>query len=355
MNYQDYRTLTLNGQRLKEHELLAYCFDSSEEYMHDIGSFLKEWLDDKTTLTIKTSGSTGEAKQISVEKNQMLGSAALTAAYFKFEKGQTALLALPISYIAGKMMVVRALYSGLNLLCQKPNTNPVSLLSNVAVIDFAPFTPMQMYKVKDTKNIRKILLGGAPLTQEAEEKMQVLKAGIFLGYGMTETLSHVALRRINGENRSEVYRVLEGISIRTDDRDCLIVKAPFLPKPVFTNDVVEIKSKRTFVWKGRTDYVVNSGGIKLFPEEIEKKVASFIFDRFFFAGLPDEKLGQKLCLFIERETYSDSEKADLIKKIAQVVEVYEKPREIYTVSEFKTTSSGKIRRDESIKNISTEL
>lgn len=355
MNYQDYRTLTLNGQRLKEDELLAYCFGSSEEYIRDIGSFLKEWLDDKATLTVKTSGSTGDAKQISVEKNQMLGSAALTAAYFKFEPGQTALLALPISYIAGKMMVVRALYSDLDLLCQKPNTNPVSLLPNATVIDFAPFTPMQMHKVRDTKNIRKILLGGAPLTQDAEKKMQVLQADIFMGYGMTETLSHVALRPINGENRSEAYRVLEGVSIRTDDRGCLIVEAPFLRNPVLTNDVVEIKSKRAFVWKGRTDHVVNSGGVKLFPEEIEKKVASFIFERFFFAGLPDEKLGQKLCLFIERETYSDSEKADLIKKITQVVEVYEKPREIYTIPEFKTTSSGKIRRDESIKNVSQKL
>lgn len=349
MNYSEYRTLILNGKRLKDEELLRFCRQSGEAYLNEIGVFLEEWLDEADTIKIQTSGSTGTPKEILVKKNQMLSSAAMTAAYFGFERGQKALLALPVSYIAGKMMVVRALFSGLNLICQKPNSDPISLLEEGDVIHFAPFTPMQMQNVEDTKGIRKILLGGSDLSLRMEDRLQPLSAEIFMGYGMTETLSHIALRRVNGPEKSRVYEALKGVKIGVDDRDCLNAEVPFLEQPVQTNDVIDLKSESYFVWKGRADHVINSGGVKLFPEEIERKIASVIPQRHFVSAVPDGVLGEKLCLFIEGETYSGEDYARLVDEIESLVTEYENPREIYFIEKFVSTASGKIQRKSTVQ------
>lgn len=348
MNYLRYDTIQLNGLHLKGNEIIGYCTQTGQSNMLLLADFIGEWLNDDPNIRLQTSGSTGKPKTISVSKNQMLESAAMTANYFDFKAGQTALLCLPMSYIAGKMMVVRALLSKLNLKCIEPGNSPIAFLPDDLSIDFAPLIPMQLSRVKDSKTIRKILLGGGPVDSRLEEDMQALQAEIYHGYGMTETLSHVAIRSINGKKRSENYHALAGITFKVDERGCLIIHVPFLKEPVHTNDMVHLLDERTFVWKGRADFVVNSGGIKLFPEGIEKKLSTLIPERFFLFGLPDEKLGEKLCLFMEGKQY-ESDRFDRLKTaINNILEKYERPKRIFFIDEFQSTASGKIKRADSV-------
>lgn len=349
MNYADYKTLFINGQRLEGSEIITYCQESHHANLKYLGEFVREWLNDETVIELNTSGSTGTPKTIRVRKSQMLQSAAMTATFFGFAAGQTALLCLPISYIAGKMMVVRALYSGLNLYCIEPGSAPLSGLPEGVVIDFAPLTPMQLVGIENTPSVRKILLGGSPVPLAVEEKLQLFGSEVYQGYGMTETLSHVAIRRVNGPGRSDIYTALPGIVLETDDRNCLVIQAPFLSEKVYTNDVAELIGNQRFIWKGRADHVINSGGIKLFPEEIEKKIFPLIIGQYFIAGLPDNRLGEKLVLFVDGEAYGKDETELLSDEISKVVHKYEKPREIIFVRNFITTASGKINRQATIR------
>jgi O-succinylbenzoic acid--CoA ligase len=208
MTFQDCQELTINGERLVGNEIVDFCSKHKEKNVQALGEFMSEWLRDSPRIQVKTSGSTGIPKLIGVEKNQMLASAAATAQFFGFEAGQTALLCLPMSYIAGKMMVVRALLSKLNLICIEPCNAPLSLLEKETAIDFVPLTPMQLKGTVDTHGIRKILLGGGAVSPDMEVFFQKLNAAIYLGYGMTETLSHVALRRLNGVEKTDIYHAL---------------------------------------------------------------------------------------------------------------------------------------------------
>ena len=344
MNYQAINTLTINGVKLHGNAIADFCRESTREDLQQLGLFVKEWLSNNDFIELKTSGSTGDPKIMLVEKNQMLASAALTAGYFEFQKGQHALLCLPVQYIAGKMMVVRSMLSGLNLICLPPSGNPLSALPAGAVIDFAPLLPMQLEAATSTENIKTILLGGAPAAPQLEKRIQSCPSKIFHGYGMTETLSHVALRRVNGPLHSDVYEALQGIEFEKDERGCLVIHVPFLRTSVITNDVVELLSTTTFTWKGRIDFVVNSGGIKLFPEEIERKIATQISYPFFIAGIPDERFGEQLCLFIESGDL-DEKQINFLKTTLQChLDKYEMPRHIFTTEKFIKTNSGKINR-----------
>lgn len=350
MNFEKYQTLTINGHALTGLEITEYCKKSDQPNIRLLGAFMAEWLSDKPFIEVKTSGSTGTPKIISVEKNQMLQSASMTASYFGFESGQTALLCLPLNYIAGKMMVVRALFSGLNLFCIEPDNDPLSKLPASQIIDFAPLIPMQLKNATGTENIRKILLGGSAIEPSLEDKIQELKAEVYHGYGMTETLSHVAVRRLNGEFKSDVFKALPGIYFDLDDRDCLIINIPYFKDLVYTNDVVDLIDDQQFVWKGRADNVINSGGVKLFPEEVEKKLAAILISPFFVAGLPDERFGEKLCLFVEGTAADDESLRQMKTMIEQALDKYEKPRDIFFIPQFIYTESGKIRREETMRN-----
>lgn len=344
VNHLQYDTLTLNGKILKGSGIVTYCRESGYEHLSQLGLFVKEWLSDSPLISIQTSGSTGAPKSIIVRKEQMLASAAMTAKFFGFAKVQSALLCLPVEYIAGKMMVVRALLSGLNLICVPPDAHPLSSLPENTMLDFAPLLPMQLEDATPSQKIKKILLGGAPVDPALEQKLQNFPASIFHGYGMTETLSHVAIRCVNGKERSDKYVALEGIHFETDERGCLIIHASFLEKAVLTNDVVALESSREFVWKGRADFVVNSGGVKLFPEEIEKKMVGLIREKYFLMGLPDKRLGEQLCLFIEGESYEKEKLQNLEHDMATRLSKFEKPKKILFISKFEVTLSGKIKR-----------
>lgn len=347
-HFSGYNKLTLNGVPLQGKEIVDYCYNQDENFLLEVGKFMEEWLSPDPFIELKTSGSTGIPKMMKAEKARMLFSASLTAKYFNFQPNQNALLCLPVHYIAGKMMIVRALLSSLNLLCVPPSGNPVASLPYNFQIHFAAMIPMQLQQSLHNpklKQVKKILLGGGPVSLKLLDQLREVDADIFLGYGMTETLSHIALQQINVKNSVPAFTPLPGIGLKTDDRGCLVISSKeLLPEPIVTNDLVEFIDQGKFIWKGRFDNVINSGGIKLMPEPIEIKLQSFLNHSFFIAGIPDERLGEKLVLVIEGKPFDKRELNELKAKLKRSLDKFEVPKEVFFIDHFLQTSSGKINR-----------
>ena len=346
--FLQYNSITLNGTLLHGDQAVDHCHKSNDLFLKEVGNFLKNWFHHDPYIQLQTSGSTGVPKIILVHKDQMLVSAGATAAYFNFQTGDNALLCLPVKYIAGKMMIVRALFSKLNLICINPSQNPVRHLPVDTIIDFAAMIPMQLkegIELPSIKNIKKILLGGGPMDAELVEKCQFIRAQIYHGYAMTETLSHIALRKVNGEKASEFYTALPGIELQKDKRGCLVINAPgLLNEALITNDIVEFIGTNQFIWKGRYDNVINSGGIKLIPENIELKMQAFLNRRFILTGMEDAFLGEKMILIIEGESFNNKESALLEEEMKLKLGKYEIPKQVFFVKQFIETKSGKINR-----------
>lgn len=320
---------------------------SPAEWKKNLMYFLIDWLADNETMIAQTSGSTGEPKKIKLEKENMEASAQMTLDFFGLNAGDTALLCLPINYIASKMMVVRAAIGKLDLFCIPPSLNPISTLT--PQIDFAAITPAQLAELLKTdegteflKTIRILLLGGGIIPDVLEEKTRNLTTEIWHSYAMTETMSHIALRKVNGPGRSPYFTTLPGVQVTKNDDQCLTITAPHLG--VFdlqTNDLVHI-TEEGFLVLGRKDNIVNSGGVKLFPETIEKKLSPFIEETFFIGSVPDEQLGEKLMLFVESD---DESKRNALEEIMhRELTGFDIPKGIIFKSAFPRTESGKIIR-----------
>ena len=310
---------------------------------NDVNQFISEWYSTNIEMDLKTSGSTGKPKSISVKKDWMQNSAELTRKTFGLKKGDSALLCMPMKYVAGKMMVVRALELGLDLKVVEPSSNPLKNMDEI--IDFAAMVPLQLENsLNDLDQVKTLIVGGGQVSQQLIEKLQKISTQIFETYGMTETLTHVAIKPLNGPNISDLFRALDGIRFEKDDRGCLAIHASALnPVPIVTNDLVELIDENSFRWLGRFDNVINSGGIKIIPEVVEAKLLSIIpNNRFFINGESDESLGEKVVLVVE---------GNVIEISFDSLEKFEKPKEIYFISEFLETESGKIRRGETLKII----
>lgn len=346
------RELTINGQHYSEKQLIEHCnermINTNLQWERDVFSFILEWLNSETTVLAKTSGSTGEPKRIRLSKQQMLNSAKLTGVFFDFKKGQTALLCLSPNFIAGKMMVVRAFLWQLNLILVEPNGHPMQTLQTN--IDFAAMIPLQVKNSLEEGDkinlIRNLLIGGGAVDLSLENQLQHIATSCYSSYGMTETVSHVAIRRLTGENKSICYQGLGEVIFSVDERGCLCIHAPaILNEDLQTNDLVDLKNEREFCWLGRFDNVVNSGGIKLFPEQIEEKIQKVIDYPFFLAGIFDEHLGQKLVLVVEKSGQDSDLRSILLEKTKSLLEKYEQARDVIFISEFKRTPNGKVQRD----------
>lgn len=312
---------------------------SGENWQQEIQNFINEWFSDSEFIISKTSGSTGIPKEIKIPKSAMKMSAEMTGKFFGLNPGNSALLCMPVNFIAGKMMVVRAIELKLKLYCVEPKSK--INLEFIDEIDFVPMTPMQVENsFEELHKIKILLIGGAPLSDELRTELLPLKMQSYESYGMTETITHIALKEISREN----FTVLENIKIHQDERDCLIIQTPYFDEEIITNDIVEIKNEYEFKWLGRFDNVINSGGIKLFPEQIESKLKTLIPEEFLISSLPDSTLGQKLILIIESQTFSFQLPASSLSK-------FEIPKEIYFVEKFPRTESGKIMRNEILKLI----
>lgn len=320
--------------------LLAQSYlDSEEEYKRHFGKFVLEWFDDKDFIALMTSGTTGKPKQIYLKKEAMVNSALATAEFFALDEGCKALHCLPTQYIAGKMMLVRAIICGWQLDLVKPDSHPLD--GNDKKYDFAAMVPLQVENsIDQLYRVKKTIIGGAKLNPILAEKLKALPVSLYETYGMTETVTHIAAKKV----QEQAFSVLPGIIITTDDRNCLLIEAPRVSEEkIVTNDVVEIVDGTQFIWLGRYDNVINSGGVKLFPERIEEKLSGKISNRFFVIGTPDASLGEKLVLVIEAAPFVIS------PDVFDGLDKFEKPKEIVFVPKFSETATGKIKRLDSIK------
>jgi O-succinylbenzoic acid--CoA ligase len=329
----------LNGFHLDRKDLcrVAYSFiKEGEDYEKSVGDFILDWFDKKTYLELNTSGTTGTPKIIRIEKQAMVNSALATGDFFNLNPGDKALHCLPTKYIAGKMMFVRSFILGLDMDFVAPSSHP--MLHNNTKYDFVAMVPLQAQNsLTELKNVKKMIIGGAKMSKPLEKSLSKLKMETYETYGMTETITHIAAKKI-GE---KYFTTLPNIKISQDDRNCLVIDAPKISNDtIVTNDLVELINENQFGYLGRIDNVINSGGIKLIPEQIEDKLSNKIHSRFFVTGIQDPVLGEKLIVVIE------GEKQDLDESTFDELDKYEKPKEIFYVSKFIETQNGKIKRKE---------
>lgn len=319
----------------------------------NIRSFLAEWWDEKEHITVQTSGSTGIPKKIQLEKAKMLNSAKMTIDYFKLNAGTKALLCLPAQFIAGKMMLVRAIAGSWKLTAVNPDANPLRSFQDEENFDFAAMTPLQVENsisnpetAKKFTRIKKIIIGGGECSSELIRRLQHFPNECFATYGMTETITHVAVRPLNGKNASESFTLLKGIRCNIDERNCLWIDAPHLSaQPLQTNDIVEFTDLNKFKWIGRYDNVINSGGLKLFPELIEKKIEDLITDRrFYISSESDQKLGKKVVLVLEGPPFDPHTEKLLLNHLKDILPKNHSPKSVRYLLRFEETKNGKIKR-----------
>ncbi len=359
-----HKQFTLNGKSFENgKELLTF----SKIVSNTVHSFLRTWFDDSDAIAVSTSGSTGKPKIIYLKKEYMVNSALATGAYFKIFEDTKALLCLSPDYIAGKMMLVRAIVLGWQLDIVEPTSNPLAFTKKS--YDFCAMVPLQVENsLNELYKIKKVLVGGAPVSTQLIAKIKDVPTEVFATYGMTETITHIAVKRLNHHQhtasgfpappkthtlKEPYFNVLPTVKISTDPRNCLVIDAPKVSdKQIITNDIVELVSDTKFRWLGRYDTVINSGGIKLIPELIEKKLAQLIKQRFFVAGISDEQLGEKLVLIIENKNNILNKKyiQDLNSQLSTLnsLDKYEVPKTIYTVKQFVETPTKKIQRQQTL-------
>lgn len=343
-----YKYIALNGKRYRIDEYESWCYAlSSDEEDEKLRQFFKEWADESDFILGKTSGSTGDPKTIKLSKRAMLASAELTNSFFNLKAGDSILLCLSVNYIAGKMMLVRAIAGGLNVVVAKPSSEP-DWKGSVAL---AAMVPMQVQQLLSSAKGRKalsmvenLIVGGSPLSRDCAEKLSDLPVNAYMTYGMTETVSHVALSKIGRGTRS-VYTAMNGVRFSLDERGCLVISAPHLSEvDVVTNDVAELISDFSFVWKGRFDNVINTGGVKVHPEVVEDSLRGMIDRRFYVMAEPDVKFGEIVVLKIEGTPLSDDLLRKLQSDMARRLSKFERPKKILFLAKFRETDSGKVIR-----------
>ncbi|WP_326980929.1 AMP-binding protein [Chryseobacterium sp. MYb264] len=318
------------------------------DFEKKIDQFLEEWFSTSETVKVQTSGSTGTPKVFDIEKNKMVNSAIMTCNFLGLKEGDTALICLPIEYISGKMMVVRSVVRKLRLIITEPSLHPLENLETE--VDFCAMTPLQVENSLDKLYvIKNLIIGGAAVSESLKSKIvQALKHSkaqtkIFETYGMSETLSHIGLKQIAPQSE-DYFTVFENVEISTDERGCLKIFAPNVNAEVLqTNDLVEINNEKEFKFLGRIDNVINSGGVKIFPEQLETLVKKEIPNEVIFLGIDDESLGQKLIAVIEGNS------SELINQKLSTInyqQKFHKPKEIIFVKEIPRTPNGKVNRIE---------
>lgn len=347
--------------------------------------FLSEWNNDSDRVLVHTSGSTGKPKPMMVEKKRMLNSARITCDFLGLKPGDSALLCMSLDYIAGKMVVVRSIERHLHLISVSPSGHPLKDINLKDAneknangeITFAAMVPMQVYNTLQVPeererltHVRHLIIGGGAIDASLEKELRSLPGNIAIWstYGMTETLSHIALRRINGAEASEWYQPFDSVKISQTDEGCLVIDAPLVcAETLVTNDIVEIESyiynkvekhekveKLRFRIKGRKDNVICSGGIKIQIEEVEALLKPHLEKPFMIAKKKDEKFGEIAVLLTEDEDLKKVEatirrllsgKSDDSNKSSEFKShKYWIPREFRYVEHLPLTETGKPKR-----------
>ena len=348
-------TIKLNGEIFNRENIagLKTNYESTNSWKSVVYDFLVNWFDDSDFIVSHTSGSTGTPKEIRLTKTAMRNSARMTNAFFGLDATKTVLLCMPASYIAGKMMLVRAIVGGFNLIVVEPKANPFENID--FPIDFTAITPYQLnhsVKTLKTKMVQNIIVGGGHVNAKLEALAAEIPASMYETYGMTETASHIALRCFNGNQKSDYFTVLNGVSIRQDERACLVISASHLAdNELTTNDIVELKDSKSFRWLGRVDSVINSGAVKIFPEQLEKKLETFISSNFFITSIPDDLLENKVVLVIESDEFTSEKTSELTTFFEGNLSRYEIPKQIIYLPAFIYSESNKILRKETLSSI----
>lgn len=316
-----------------------------------LDEFVSDWQSDSPTLLVHTSGSTGKPKPMLVEKRCMEASARITCGFLGLRAGDTALLCMPLDFIAGKMVVVRSLVWGLRLVAVEPSGHPLKGLTESPT--FAAMVPMQVYnslKVEEERrllrDIKHLIIGGGAVNSDMAEELRGFPNAVWSTYGMTETLSHIALRRLSGAEASEWYEPFDGVGVTTSADGCLVIDAPAVcAQPLVTNDIAEIAPDgRRFRIRGRRDNVVCSGGLKLQIEDMEARLQPHLNVPYMISKRPDDKFGEAVVLLAV---------TDDMESVCEVCRKhmprYEQPRYFLAVSELPMTPTGKPARAEAMK------
>lgn len=341
--------LLLEGTVYTSEEIARLVAEGAENHpsaLWDLYLFLNEWFNDSPVMTVHTSGSTGTPKELTVRKDQMMQSARLTCEYLNLQAGDTALLCMNLRYIGAMMVVVRSLVAGLNLIVRPASGHP--LFDVCRPLKFAAMVPLQVYNTLHTLEERErlkqtdiLIIGGGAVDEALAADCQSLPTAVYSTYGMTETLSHIALRRLNGDAASEHYHPFYSVELSLSPENTLVIKAPLVCDIVLqTNDIARIYPDGSFTVSGRKDNIINSGGIKIQAEEVEKLLRPLVFAAFVVTSVPDPRLGQALTLLVAGELDTES----LKKSFSSVLAPYYRPKHIFIVPSIPQTGNGKIDR-----------
>ena len=326
--------------------LVAEGAENCPPALWDLYFFLEKWFDASPVIIVHTSGSTGTPKELVVRKDRMMQSARLTCEFLNLQAGDTALLCMNLRYIGAMMVVVRSLVAGLNLIVRPASGHPLSDIEEP--LRFAAMVPLQVYntlRVPEEKERLEqtdiLIIGGGAVDDSLEAEMSALPTAVYSTYGMTETLSHIALRRLNGDTASKHYYPFPTVELSLSAESTLVIKAPLICGEVLqTNDIACLYPDGSFTIAGRKDNVINSGGIKIQAEEMEKRLRPFIPVPFVVTSVPDPRLGQALTLLIAGQV----DVRELESKLQTVLDAYHRPRHIFMTESIPQTENGKTDR-----------
>lgn len=331
-------------------ELLELKNQTPEGIYRDLYTFLYAWFSEGETMKVQTSGSTGVPKVMEVSKRAMMNSACRTCRFLELQEGDSLLLSMNLKYIGAQMMVVRALVGGLRVLLQEPCAHPLAAVQER--IDFLSMVPMQLASSLQREAERNVLqaakvviVGGGAVDSQLEEQLQALPCRVYSTYGMTETLSHIAMRPLNGPERSDRYYPLPGVTLSLSARDTLVIEVPDVcAGQLETNDCVTLYPDGSFVVKGRMDNVINSGGVKIQIEEDERLLQGVLSFPFAITSVPDSFYGERVVLLAEHPELSAKETDEYLVLLKQTLPRYHAPRDIIFVRSLPRTENGKIDR-----------
>lgn len=319
---------------------------------------IQDWLNNKPSFSFTTSGSTGIPKPIELSRVQMEASAQGTIEALPLTQAEHFFVCMNTAFIGGAMLIVRALMLDATITLQEPTGNPLQLIPKEHPYTFASFAPLQLFPIlKNEHNeqsklnrFKNVLVGGGVIDSLLENKLVTLNVKVYHTYGMTETVSHIALKELG---RQESFTALPGVQLKTDDRDCLAIRCAATNNEwVQTNDVVDLVNGHSFNILGRADEVINSGGIKIWPAKVEQAIRDQLgttITNLFVYGLPDAKLGQQLIAVIETDMKNAI--TTLPVKLGAQLSKYEIPRQYFTLPAFCYTPTGKINKVETLKMI----
>jgi O-succinylbenzoic acid--CoA ligase len=343
----DYQNLTITIEGVT-YEKENFCADAlpsfalKSPFYRELYLFLKDWYSSSPTLAVQTSGSTGAPKQMQASKLRMMQSAKLTCSFLQLKPKDKTLLCMSLDYIAGKMMAVRSLVAGLDLYAVQPCGHPLESAPDV-VFDFSAMIPLQVYNSlkneterKQFEKINAVIIGGGAIDEKLERQLQPLRNNIYSSYGMTETLSHVALRKLSGKDASLYYQPFSSVNLSLSDDRALIIDAPSVAEQrLYTNDIAEINADGSFRILGRKDNIINSGGIKIQAEEVERLLKPLLDVPFAVSALPDEKFGEIVALAVEKPINET-----LLRQLPK----YYQPKKVVLIPKIPLTGTSKINR-----------